>query len=399
MGQWRRLLVGPDAVHRHSGLGLAHARRNPQGALAALDAADIRGRGGANFPVARKWRSALSMPGPHVVVANAGEHEPGSRKDVELLARRPRLVLEGLAVAGSVLGARKTFVAVNGGHPGLVDQLRAEIEGSSAYWTDVPAPEVVPVPNSYLAGEETALLEVLESRLPRPRFRPPLPTARGWMGYSTVVQNVETLANCAWTLQELEAGAPGTGPDTFLWTVWNSEGLQIVGESRLGDSLQSVLVAATDMRTVKAVTMGGYSGGAVSTGELDMSLTPGELADRGLSLGCASFRVITENECVGAVVEDVIAFFADASCGQCYICKRGLTDAQEIFVGSGAGGPAEAVELLLEIRGRGVCKLPDGASTTVGALWNRFPGEIKAHAGGSCDCPRASPPSCAARPM
>jgi NADH:ubiquinone oxidoreductase subunit F (NADH-binding) len=388
----QRLLVDEAEAKLLSGLGLAYAKRDPHAALSALDYADVRGRGGANFPVARKWASALEVAGPRVLVANAGEHEPGSAKDVTLLSRRAELVLEGLAVAAVVLEAGKTMVAVNGEHRKLIDQLRQSISDYDAFWADIPVPEVVAIPDDYLAGEETALVEVLEQKAARPRFRPPLPSLRGWMGYPTVIQNVETLANCAWLLQQIEANAVAPKVDSFLWTVWNTDGLRVVGESLSGTPLELVLAGITDVRRIKAVTIGGYSGGAVGRQELWLPLSPAELTRHGgLSLGCASLRLIDDDECVGAVVSEVVRFFAAASCGQCFICKQGLTDASKILEGAQGAGVAEALAVLSEIKGRGVCKLPDGAAATVKALCGRFPEEVANHSAGKCGCDDVSP--------
>lgn len=393
MGHSRRLLVDEGEAKALSGLGLAYAKRDPRAAVSALDYADVRGRGGANFPVARKWASALEAPGPRVLVANAGEHEPGSAKDVTLLSRRTELVLEGVAVAAVVLEAGKTIIAVNGQHQNLISQLRQSISELDAFWVDIPVPEVVAIPDDYLAGEETALVEVLEQKPARPRFRPPLPSFRGWMGYPTVIQNVETLANCAWLLQQREAGAAAPEVDSLLWTVWNTDGLRVVGESPASTPLESLLGEITDVRRIKAITTGGYSGGALGRQELWLPLSPKEPARHGgLSPGCASFRLIDDDECVGAVVSEVLRFFAAASCGQCFICKQGLTDASKILEGGDADADVtEALAILSEITGRGVCKLPDGAAVTVQALCRLFPEEVANHSTGECGCDDVSP--------
>lgn len=363
------------------------ARREPDLLLRVIANANVRGRGGAHFPTSKKWAAALARPGPRVLIANAGEHEPGSRKDLELILRRTDLVLEGLATAAAIIDAGKVIIAVDESRPAAAEVLQAAIESARDGWRGLPLPEVTLVPSLYIVGEETALLEVLEGKAPKPRFRPPLPTVRGWMGYPTLIQNIETLANCAWAVNQYLDGNSDPKIDTFLWTAWAGNDKGVVGESEFGDTLSSVIDEAGYKDTVKAVTLGGYSGGVVRGTALDFELDPDSLRARGLSLGCGSFRIIEDHECVGSVAEHIARFFSEGSCGQCHICHQGLSDAASALTnGEGAGGAGEANSILSELSGRGVCKLPDGASMTVTGFTALFPSEIEAHVAGHCRC-------------
>ena len=382
-----RLLDPPPNVD--AGLGLALA--DPDAALEAIAAAGVRGRGGANFPTALKWRAALRERAPRVVIANGGEHEPGSRKDAVLLERHPELVVEGLLVASKVLGAGRTIVLLDGRLAPLADRLRDVIDGFGARDVGLPVPEVVIGPEEYLVGEETALIEVLERRAAKPRFRPPLPVVKGLLGYPTVVQNIETLANCAWVLRQA-AARPADTPvvDTFLWTVWGPGREPVVGESPFGATVGEVLGAA-GVEEWKGVTLGGFSGGAVAADERELGLDPVRLAELRLSLGCASLRVIDRHECVGALAQEVLEFFAGASCGQCVPCKAGMTDAARVVAGKKGRQVRDLADMLgmfSELEGRGVCRLPDGGITTTRALLERFEDEITAHADRRCGCER-----------
>ncbi|HVW32253.1 MAG TPA: proton-conducting membrane transporter, partial [Acidimicrobiia bacterium] len=306
-----RLLQSPGG--RGAGLALALADR--EAALEAIAAADVRGRGGAHFPTALKWRAALAERAPRVVIGNGGEHEPGSHKDAVLLEQQPELVVEGLLIASTVLGAGRTILFLDGRLARLADGLREVIAGFGAGDVGLPVPEVVIGPEEYLVGEETALIEVLERRPAKPRFRPPLPVTKGLMGYPTVVQNIETLANCTWVLRQT-ALDPAATPvvDTFLWTVWGPDREPVVGESPFGTPVGEVLAAAGVDRW-KGVTLGGFSGGALLAAEGDVAIDPLGLAEHRLSLGCASLRVIDDQECVGALAQRVLEFFATGSCG------------------------------------------------------------------------------------
>jgi NADH:ubiquinone oxidoreductase subunit F (NADH-binding) len=142
--------------------------------------------------------------------------------------------------------------------------------------------------------------------------------------------------------------------------------------------------------TWKAVSLGGFSGGVAGASSADLRIDPSTLAARELMLGCASFRILREDECMGAFAAEVLAFFARESCGQCFPCAQGLNDALSAVEGKPTEvvrDVSEAVSVLADFRGRGVCKLPDGASCTLSAIWHLFPKELNSHAAGHCQCP------------
>jgi NADH:ubiquinone oxidoreductase subunit F (NADH-binding) len=372
------------------GSGLAAAIARPARVVELLDAADVRGRGGANFPTATKWRLAMGRPGPRVVVGNGGEHEPGSVKDAYLLSEHPDMVLEGLRIAAVVLGAGKAALLLAGRLAGLAARLEDTAEELVKLVPDGPPVDIVVGPDDYLVGEETALIEVLEGKPARPRFRPPLIGVRGYWSYPTVVQNVETLANVAWVMRACARHEPAPAVDTFLWTVWGAGREPVIGESRFGTSVGALLTAA-GVQHWQAVTLGGYSGGVLRAAEASTPLIPAQLAGDGLSLGSASFRVIGENECLGALAEEVLTFFAQESCGQCVPCSSGLHDSAAVL-GGGASAQIPSLdavdEYMRELAGRGACRLPDGASATYRALWARFSPQIVAHHNKQCSCHR-----------
>lgn len=393
-----RVLNGPRLLLRDRpptavGAGLVWASRaESMTVLATLDDARVTGRGGAGFPAARKWRSALSHPGPRVVVVNAGEHEPGSLKDAVLLRDHTDLVIEGAAIAGSVLQAQKITVVVDGGREELVEIVGETIKNWSGALGNLPIPDVVTAPHDYLVGEETALLEVVEGRVPKPRFKPPLPVERGYFGYPTVVHNVETLANVAWVCRQAAEGSASLPASTFLWTVWSPDMVPVVGECSEEQTVLGILHEA-GVEDFRGVTIGGYSGGVLCRSEASVPVTRTSLVELGLSLGCGSFRVIAEDECFGAVAHEIVDFFARASCGQCVPCQQGLMHAAEMLGGRPTkmvANVAEAVALVEAVLGRGVCRLPDGAALTLRSLWRLAGEEIEAHAaGGACRCTAA----------
>ncbi len=192
----------PETLNEYRSAGgyeaLSRARSgDPEEVIGLVEASGLLGRGGGGFPAARKWRAVRHAPGDEkYVVANGGEHEPGSRKDRHLVAGYPHRVIEGLALAAFATGARRAFIY-------LVEDMEDAI-GSASRALDEAAPllgdlevKLVRAPATYVAGEETAALSLIEGGGPWPRPKPPLPVQAGIRGRPTVVNNVETLAMAA----------------------------------------------------------------------------------------------------------------------------------------------------------------------------------------------------------
>jgi len=156
-----------------------------------LAASGLRGRGGGWFPAARKWKAVAVEGGRPLVIANGAEGEPGSFKDRYVMEKRPDLVVEGLRIAAHALGAKDAIVFLKASFDRPAAALERAIAAASL---DGLAVRVRRGDDSYVAGEETAVLEALEGRRAWPRPKPPLPAAVGLEGRPTLVQNVETLS-------------------------------------------------------------------------------------------------------------------------------------------------------------------------------------------------------------
>src|SRR5262249_12167105 len=165
--------------------------------LAEVHASGLRGRGGAGFPVGKKWSVAVETPvTPRYLVCNAGEDEPGSFKDRVLLEHRPHLVLEGMILAARAVSASRAYLYLNETYDECFSRTTTAInEATAAGYMDGITITVHRAPTVYVAGEDSAALEVLEGKAPKPRQKPPYPATAGLFGKPTVVNNVETLAN------------------------------------------------------------------------------------------------------------------------------------------------------------------------------------------------------------
>ncbi len=208
----------------------------PEALLARLEASGLRGRGGGWFPAARKWRAVRAEGGRPLVVANGAEGEPGSVKDRQLLRTRSADILAGLALAARAVGAAEAVVFLKGA-------FGREAEAVHAALAATPPPPGLAIrvahgDDSYIVGEETALLESLEGRRPWPRPKPPLPAAVGFEGRPTLVHNVETLARLPDALADPEAYRTSETTFVSLWGDVQRPGLY---EVRLGTPLSRVI--------------------------------------------------------------------------------------------------------------------------------------------------------------
>ncbi len=344
--------------------------------LSAVEVAGLQGRGGGGFPAARKWAEVARGNGDKWVVVNGAEGEPGSSKDRFLMENHPHLVLEGALLAAHATGAQRVILAVNAGAEEAFASLGAALtEARAASCGADTCVEVRRIPDVYVAGEETALLEALEGKAPHPTLKPPFPVHFGLAGRPTLVHNVETVACVAAILAAGPANwrAAGTqeSPGTFLYTLSGDVNRPGVYELPGGTTLRRLVYGSGGGPTngVGAVLPGGYSGGILTDAELD--LNEKEVGEAGGSLGCRAVRVLGERRDLWRTLEEVVSFFAAQSCGQCPPCFIG--NSQLITLIRGKGDLQGALQAAGFLRGRGACGLLDGVAGFVQAFAARFP--------------------------
>ena len=283
-----RLLAGPALeagaethVAQLARLGPLPGPRHRGDLIRQLEDAGILGRGGAGFPVGRKWRAVAERSGGHAaLVVNGAEGEPASLKDRSLMAGRPHLVIDGALLAADAVGAEAIVFYVGSRHRRAVSALRQAIaERKPEFRRRV---DLVGAPAGYVSGEETAAIHFLEGGIAKPTSTPPRPFERGLWGRPTLVQNVESLAAAA----VLARGAHGRA--TTLLTVSGAVHRPGVQEIELGTRVADVVHAAGGLRApAQAMLLGGYFGSWVSFEEAsNLPLDPGLLRGAGLGLGC-----------------------------------------------------------------------------------------------------------------
>ncbi|WP_238005472.1 NADH-ubiquinone oxidoreductase-F iron-sulfur binding region domain-containing protein [Dactylosporangium sp. AC04546] len=390
-----RLVAGVAAredLEQYRSTGGYAAVTDAERLLDAVEAAALRGRGGAAFPTSRKIETVRTGRGIPVVVANGEEGEPASVKDRWLLRHRPHLVLDGLRLAALMAGSEDVHVYVSD-QAGAASVRRAaqELSGAGVWDVDVTVTVVDP---AYVAGEETAVVRALNGGPALPMDKPPRPFEEGVAGRPTLVNNVETLANLP-LIQRLgaagyrEAGTAAS-PGTFLLTLTGCAATGLY-EIPFGETLRSVLSwLGEDHRSVAGVLMGGYFSGVLGPHALDVPLDYDSLRAVESGLGCGAVGVISRDTCPVAVSAAVLAYFARENAGQCGSCFNGtaaMSAVLDALVEHRAG--TDDMERLIRwstfLRGRGACGTLDGATNVTASLLREFPDLVSRHLHGLCD--------------
>ncbi|MBX7185774.1 MAG: hypothetical protein K1Y01_11580 [Vicinamibacteria bacterium] len=296
--------------------------------LGRLEASGLRGRGGASFEVHRKWRAVMAEDGVPFVVANGGEGEPGSIKDRFIMRTRTKDVLEGLKIAIDTLGAERGYVYLKGSFA------EEEKRFSEAILT-LGLSSLVSLhrgDDTYVGGEETALLESIEGRVAWPRPKPPRPSAVGLFGRPTLVQNVDTLARVP---EAIRAGADFALRDTLTVTLWGDVRRPGACQVPVGRTLRSVIEqeGGGAVGTIGMVFPNGAQSMPLSAAQLDVALHPTSLGALGSGLGTASILVLDEATTPHSMVESIARFFERESCGQCPPCALGTVNLRQLVTG------------------------------------------------------------------
>jgi NADH:ubiquinone oxidoreductase subunit F (NADH-binding) len=377
--------------HRDRGLAMDGSDRLSRLATRPGLAA-LLGRGGAAFPALTKIRAVASGAAtarvPPVVVANGAEGEPLSVKDRYLLRYRPHLVLDGLLTVAEALEAPVAHVYV-------ADHAAQRSVAAAIAELDLPAgrPQlrVFAAQDTYVAGEETAVVRALTTGIARPTDKPPRPFQVGVGGAPTLVLNVETLACIA------RAGAPG-GQDagrTFLATVSGAARSPVLYELPIGLPLGALLSEHLGRADSGLdVLFGGFFGGILPAWP-DLELSHQGVLRRGGSLGCGSLRLLAPPACPVRTTADVVAYYARHNAGQCGMCMASTSAIAATLAELGNPRPGVNYAALLprwaaQLRGRGACAVPDAVAVLLRALLRSHPEVVTRHLASGCEeCRRA----------
>jgi NADH:ubiquinone oxidoreductase subunit F (NADH-binding) len=383
-------------LETHGSLPL-HRRRDRSRAEELVEAvrmAGLTGRGGAGFPTARKLDSIRRARGRRLLVVNAMEGEPASRKDRALLMSAPHLVLDGAEVAAYAVAAEQIALCVPDDQDPSADSIGRALADRGAMRGDhVPAALVRP-PGRYISGEESALVAWIDRRQAAPLFRPikgvPLTVGRR----PVLVQSAETLAHLAliarygpsWFRTVGSAEAPGT----CLVTVSGAVTQPGVYEVATGTGVDSVLGRA-GAASAGPTLVGGYGGTWLHPDQLGTPYAPSALRAVGCTMGAGVLASIGPSACGVAETARVAGYMADESAGQCGPCAFGLPAiAADLFALAGAHSDRSALARLRHrlgvVDGRGACGHPDGVVRMVRSALEVFAADFAGHARGR-PCP------------
>ena len=383
-------------------------KSSPEKIIQQITDAGLRGRGGAGFPTGKKWSFTREAPEqPRYLVLNGGEDEPGSKKDRVLMENLPHLVIEGTILAAYAIGAIKAYLYINANYQAATKSITdalAEAK-SSGYWghdllgsgfdLDI---ELVAAPHNYVAGEDTAVLEVIEGRTPLPRQKPPFPVTVGLFGKPTSVNNVETLANVAPILLRGPGGYRKFGtpdsPGTMIFSLNDDVNSPGVYELPFGTPLRYLIEncggGMKDGKKIKAIMPAAPSSAYISPDKLDTPLEPNAMRAAGSGLGCGVVRLVSEGTCIVEEVLRIADFFTAESCGQCPACRMETNTLSMLMkkVQQGQGGQAileQFGKVLAFNKGKGFCNLIAMPGPPIESALKLFPGDFDAHlATGKC---------------
>ncbi len=401
-------------------LNRALLEMTPGEALQQVNESGLRGRGGAAFPTATKWRFLAGNPSPEkYVLCNCEEGDPGAFNDKAILESDPHTLVEGVILAGYATGASRGYIFIRHGHDGPIERCRAAVGQAqelgllgenilgSGFSFDV---EVALTGDSYVAGEESALMEAIEGKRAMPRFRPPFPAQVGLFGKPTNINNVKTLAYVPEIVSKGGAWFAGIGHERSTGTaiLCLSGALNYTGmmEVPLGVNLKDVLYdAAGGIRggkKLKLLQTGGPLGGVLGADNVDVVLDFEVLRNAGAILGSGGIIAADEDTCVVDLTRSLVAFCQYESCGKCFPCRMGMSHLLEVLERiCDLKGEPEDLDLMRStgesMQAGSLCGHGQLGFNPVASALRYFPAEFEAHIlehrcpTGTCHGPRFSP--------
>lgn len=359
--------------------------------LHELQVSQLRGRGGAGFPFARKLQAcAATADALKYIVCNGDEGDPGAFSDRWLMEERPHLLLAGMLASGIAAGARHGVVYVRAEYPIAAKHLQQAMDTFHAMPTARESDfrfSLVRGAGSYVCGEETALLNSIEGLRPEVRVRPPYPAQAGLFGQPTLVSNVETFACVPWILTEggKAFAARGTRQSTgnklvCLDSHFNRPG---VYEVEMGRPFEQVLfdLGGGFPVPVKAVQVGGPLGGVVPLDRLSgLTVDFESFATAGFLLGHASVVAIPAHYPMLDFLRHLFHFCAEESCGKCYPCRLGTRHGFELLQAADPRQPVDPsvfLDLLETLELGSLCALGSGLPLPARNILEYFGDELR----------------------
>lgn len=354
----------------YAGLNKALTQMTPEQVIEEVTNSGLRGRGGAAFPTGVKWKFLIGNPSPvKYVLCNCEEGDPGAFNDKGILESDPHTVLEGVIICGYATKASNGFIFIRHGHDGPIRRAREAVEqayrlgllGKNILGTgfnfDV---EVALTGDSYVAGEETALMEAIEGKRAMPRYRPPFPAQVGLWGKPSNVNNVKTLSYVPEIISRGSQWYADIGVNKSKGTAVLCLSGDVVYpgmyEVPMGVTMREVIYdiagGVPNNKKLKLLQTGGPLGGVLSDKKIDVALDFEAMAEAGAILGSGGIIVGDEDTCAVDFARLLVAFCQFESCGKCFPCRLGTTHLLEILERISSGESREGdMDLMRSIGG------------------------------------------------
>lgn len=364
----------------------------PAAVIQIIEASGLRGRGGAGFPTAQKWRFLASAQATEkYVICNGDEGDPGAFMDRAIMEQCPHTLLEAMIIAGYAVGAKQGVIYVRAEYPLAVANLQTAIEQArhAGYLGQDFDVTIRLGAGAFVCGEETALMNSVMGQRGEPNPRPPYPTEAGLYGQPTMINNVETLANVPNIILSGAEHFQNTKIFAVSGAVQKSGLIEVPLGTTIAELVYQYCGGAKPGHTIKAVQIGGPSGGCIPASLFDTPLDYDSIKAVGAILGSGGLVVLDETTCMVDFAKFFLHFSADESCGKCTPCRIGTKKLEAMLdkITKGQGTPADLDKirtLAQQIMDTSLCGLGQSSPAPVLSALKYFHDEFLAHLQGRC---------------
>lgn len=374
----------------------------PEDVIREVEKAGLRGRGGAGFPTAQKWRLCRAeKKTPKFIIGNCDEGDPGAYMDRSLFETDPHSVIEGMTIAAYAIGAIRGYIYVRTEYPLAIKRMQTALEQAKEYGLlgknilgtgfdfDI---EIREGSGAFVCGEETSLIHSIEGKSPEPHQRPPYPVQVGLWGCPTVINNVETLATVPviilrgadWYSKIGTEKSKGTKIFSLVGKINNTGLIEVPMGITLREVIYDIGGGIPKNKRLKSVQTGGPSGGCIPASLINLPVDYESLTQAGSIMGSGGMIVMDEETCMVDVAKFFIQFTNDESCGKCSTCRDGSAALLEVLTritnGEGREGDIEFLEELgSAIKDASMCGLGTTLPNPVLSTLRYFRDEYEAH--------------------
>ncbi|MBN1329521.1 MAG: NADH-quinone oxidoreductase subunit NuoF [Candidatus Heimdallarchaeota archaeon] len=374
----------------------------PEEIIDIISKAGLRGRGGAGFPTGLKWKFTREAKGdPKYIVCNADEGDPGAFMNRNVLEGDPHRVIEGMIIGAFVIGANEGFIYCRAEYPLAVKRLEIAIKQAkekgflgknildSGFSFDL---KIMEGAGAFVCGEETALLASLGGKRGMPNLRPPYPSTKGYLGKPTNINNVETWANVPWIIrngwetfaQYGSEKSKGTKVFALAGKIKRGGNVEVPMGITIKEILETIGGGTKGGKKLKAVQMGGPSGGCIPYSLFDTPIDYDSITATGAIMGSGGMVVMDEDSCMIDIAKFFLAFTVDESCGKCTYCRLGTKRMWEILYRITEGkGTIKDIDKLLDlapkVKAGSLCGLGQTAPNPILTTIKYFREEYEAH--------------------